>query len=157
MCISAASQGVACSCLKHPHCVVLLSIQVLALFTPPNMSSELTLSVMAARVKTWDDAARLLLGSIGTSGAVRWYSGDLKQHKSARIRRSPASPHDLEIVVCQQRSRRESGRGSSKSVLGQASAGWNWLKKQAGKGVQVRNGKKEHMQEGKMDDSQALG
>ena len=110
---------------------------------------------MAARVKTWDDAARLLLGSIGTSGAVRWYSGDLKQHKSARIRRSAASPHDLEIVVCQQRSRRESGRGSSKSVLGQASAGWNWLKKQAGKGVQVRNGRKEHIQQGKTDASQA--
>jgi len=88
---------------------------------------------MAARVKTWDDAARLLLGGIGTSAAVRWYSGDLKQHKSARIRRCPASPHDLEIVVCQQRSRRESGRGSSKGVFGQASAGWSWLKKQAGK------------------------
>ncbi len=35
--------------------------------------------------------------------------------------------------MCQQRNRRESGRGSSKGVFGQASAGWSWLKKQAGK------------------------
>ena len=103
------------------------------------------LGLMAARVKTWDDAARLLLGGIGTSAAVRWYSGDLKQHKSARIRRSAASPHDLEIVVSQQRSRRESGRGSTKSVFGQASAaGWNWLKKQAGKG-QERGSRQEQV------------
>jgi len=91
-------------------------------------------SVDGQRVKTWDDAARLLLGGVGSSGSVRWHSATAQQHVSARIRRMAASPHDLEILVCQQRQRREgNSRGSSKGVLGQASAGWNWLKKQAGK------------------------
>ena len=88
-------------------------------------------SVDGSRVKTWDDAARLLLGSVGTSASLRWHSSSANQHKSARIRRVAASPHDLEILLFQQRQRRSS-RGSSKGIFSQASAGWKWFKKQAG-------------------------
>jgi hypothetical protein len=97
---------------------------------------DMLMSVDGQRLKTWDDAARLLLGNVGSSAAVAWHSHALGQHKSARLRRAPASPLDLEILVCQQQQRRSGGssRGSSKGgVFSQASAGWKWLKKQAGK------------------------
>jgi len=93
---------------------------------------DMLLTVDGQRVKTWDDAARLVLGVVGTGCAVGWHSHALGQHKSARLRRVIASPFDLEILVCQQRQRRQgSTRGSSKGVFSQASAGWKWLKKQA--------------------------
>ena len=73
-------------------------------------AEDMIMSVDGQRLKTWDDAARLLLGSVGTSAAVAWHSQALGQHKSARLRRAPASPLDLEVLMCQQRERRSGSR-----------------------------------------------
>lgn len=73
-------------------------------------AEDMIMSVDGQRLKTWDDASRLLLGSVGTSAAVAWHSQALGQHKSARLRRASASPLDLELLMCQQRERRSGSR-----------------------------------------------
>ena len=90
-------------------------------------------SVDGTRIVSWDDAARLLLGGVGTSAAVRWHCASANQQKSARMRRVAASSYDLQILAYQQRQRRRSNRGAAeKGVLKQLSSGMKWLKKQAG-------------------------
>ena len=90
-------------------------------------------SVDGTRIVSWDDAARLLLGGVGTSAAVRWHCASANQQKSARMRRVAASSYDLQILAYQQRQRRRSNRGAAeKGVFKQLSSGMKWLKKQAG-------------------------
>ena len=115
-------------------------------YTAGVRADDTLVEVDGHRVKTWEDAAKLLLGGVGTSAAVRWHSKKTGQHKSARIRRAAASPFDLEILVVQQKERRESKRETTqKGVFSQASAGWNWLKKQAGKHGSSKNQHSMHL------------